>query len=109
MPNEPLSPRGQQMFALLEKYRAGNLTQKQFCAQENISMSTFLYWYKRCRRDAGATPVADAFIPIAVTATNSPAETAPTCSVEYPNGVVVRLFGAVNTSLLAELVRLGAA
>lgn len=40
----------QAMFSLVEQWQAGGLTQKQFCAQHNIVLHTFYYWYKRYRQ-----------------------------------------------------------
>jgi len=33
----------------------------------------------------------------------------PTCAVEYPNGVVIRLFGSINVQMISQLIRMQAA
>jgi len=108
MEKSPLIPRAQQMYPLMEKYLSSQLTQRQFCQQEALSMSTFLYWLKRYRRNQQSdAQSAREFIPLHFTANKGlPIPAQPTCAVEYPNGVVIRLFGSVNVQMVAQLVRM---
>jgi len=110
MEKSPLIPRAQQMYPLMEKYLFSQLTQRQFCQQEALSMSTFLYWLKKYRRhQQNDAQTSREFIPLHFAANkNLPTSTQPTCAVEYPNGVVVRLFGSVTVQMLAQLVNLRA-
>ena len=44
------SQRAKEMQAVIEKYHACDLTQRHFCKQEKLPLSTFTYWLRRCRR-----------------------------------------------------------
>lgn len=114
-----LTLRAQQMYALIEKYLSGELTQKQFCQHQSLPFSTFAYWLRRYRRNAQkAVQPATEFIPLTFTSTrNRPILSQPTCpdgyllshgacAVEYPNGVMVRLFGSVDVPLIDRLIKL---
>jgi hypothetical protein len=41
--------RRRQMFALVEAYRKGNQSRREFCTRHNVSLSTFGWWQKRYR------------------------------------------------------------
>jgi len=102
------TPRTQQMYTLIEKYLSSGSTQKQFCQQESIPLSTFSYWLRHYRRSNQNSDQKSAeFIPLGFTSTrNIPVLSQPTCAVEYPNGVLVRLFGSVDVQLISRLVNL---
>ncbi len=106
-----LTPRAEQMYPLIERYLASELTQKQFCQQEGFSRSTFLCWLKKYRRhqQSNAHPSCE-FIPLHFAANKGlPIPAQPTCAVEYPNGVVIRLFGSINVQMISQLIRMQAA
>jgi hypothetical protein len=44
-----LTPRAQQMLALIEKYLASGLSPKAFCAQEQLAYATFQCWLRKYR------------------------------------------------------------
>ncbi len=112
MAKSSLTPRAQQMYPLIERCLASEPTQKQFCQQEGFSRSTFLYWLKKYRRhqQSDAHPSCE-FIPLHFAVNkNLPASAQPaTCAVEYPNGVVIRLFGSINVQMISQLIRMQAA
>jgi len=107
MEKSPLTPGAQKMYPLIEKYFSSQLTQRKFCQQEDLSMSTFLYWLKKYRRNQQIdAQSAREFIPLHFAASkNLPISTQATCAVEYPNGVVIRLFGPVNIQIVSQLVK----
>ena len=37
------------MFSYIEQWKQSGLSQKQFCAQHNIVLHSFYYWFKRYR------------------------------------------------------------
>jgi len=47
----------QTMFSLIEKWQRGGLTKKQFCAQHNVALHSFYYWFKLYRRQNDLIPV----------------------------------------------------
>jgi hypothetical protein len=103
-----LTRRAQQMYALIKKYLSNGSTQKQFCQQESVLLSTFTYWlrhYRRSNQNSDQTSVE--FIPLGLPSKrNMPVLPQPTCAVEYPNCVLVRLFGSVDVQLISRLVNL---
>lgn len=40
----------EQKFAMIRRWEASGITQKQFIEQENVSMNNFQYWLKRYRK-----------------------------------------------------------
>lgn len=102
--------RAQEMFARIEKYldakgRAASLTQKAFCEQEGLTITTFQNWlqkYRARQRQVETAPVpAQRFIPLHVQA---PPNAPPlSCVLEFPNGVMLRLSGAVDLERLFHL------
>jgi len=101
--------RAQEQYALIEKYLASGLTQKMFCQQHGLALSTFHLWLKNYRQanDVG-TPEApqssESFIPLVFNSPQS-AGTVPQIVIEYPNGVVVRICQAVPTQVLSQLIQ----
>ena len=106
-----LTPRAEQMFALVEKYLTSDLTQKAFCQQESITYSTFHWWLHQYRhrqrpQTQSRKSKASEFIALQPTVSkNSTALSQPTCTIEYPSGIVVHLFGAVDAPLLSTLLQ----
>lgn len=107
--SKALKPRAEAMFACIEKYLAAKahdgLLQKTFCAQEGLAISTFQNWlqkYRAHQRQVETAPVpAKRFIPLHVQA---PPNTPPlSCVLEFPNGVMLRLSGAVDLERLFHL------
>jgi hypothetical protein len=103
-----LTPRAQQMYTLVGKYLSSGSTQKQFCQQQSIPLSTFSYWLRHYRQNNQNPDQTSAeFIPLGLTSKrNVPVLSQPTCAVEYPNGVLVRLFGSVDVQLHGRLINL---
>lgn len=107
-----LTPRARQMFTVVEKFLASGLSQKVFCQQEGIVLTTFGWWFKQYRQAQNPRPKAslpattktNSFIPLVV---NPPASADPPtrCVIEFPNGVVVRLTGAVSPQMLVHLIQ----
>lgn len=108
--------RAQAMFAVIEQYLASTLSQTIFCKQEGLAYSKFNYWLKQYRlrealaaktatpeiKDALDHPPAD-FIPLRITPAE-PVALSSACVIEFPSGVVVRFQGAVDASVLAQLI-----
>lgn len=114
MPTPELtSPHAQKMFAFVEQYLASSgLTQKAFCQKNGLALSTFELWLSRYRQNKKAltkpsirSPKKNSFVPLTVKPPES-AEVPPARYViEYPNGVVVRLSGAVAPQMLVHLIQ----
>ncbi len=101
-----LTPRAQQMFALIEKYLASGLSQKAFCAQEQLAFATFQCWLRKYRAQQQSAPrePGNGFIPLHLREAPRTMMSPLTYVVEFPNGVIVRLSGQVDLQLLSHLV-----
>lgn len=86
------------MYPLVEEWLEGNGSQRAFCHQQGIRLSTFYYWVKKYRNERHPS----GFVPLEVTSDgNSGVE------VIYPNGVMIRFGGAVQARYLKELITQG--
>ena len=81
-----LSQRHRQMYALIEKSQNSPLSQKAFCQQEDLALSTFTYWLKKYR---GSQQTAD-FIPMKINE-RSRQKQSEWCEIEFPGGIVIRI------------------
>jgi len=101
--------RAQEQYALIEKYLASGLTQKMFCQQHGLALSTFHLWLQNYRQAKHAVAPVDPqsserFIPLVFNSPQS-AGTVPQVVIEYPNGVVVRICQAVPIQVLSQLIQ----
>ena len=62
--------KAQHWIAIIQQWRDSGLTQKQFCAEQNIKLCTFHYWLKKQRLENEPNPAAG-FIPIAVSSSSN--------------------------------------
>jgi len=93
------------MFPLIDEYRAGNLTQKQFCQRHNLPLWTFHYWLRKYRKQPIASATPAAFVPVRIAKTAGPVQ--PNCEIVYPNGVTLRFHHPVEPDLLSQLIHAG--
>ena len=108
MPATTLSPRRQSRIAVIEKYLASGLTQKQFCQQEQLAYATFHFWLKKYRQaDAAASQaVSNSFVPLTFSS-SIPNPGATDFIIEYPNGVTLRVSGTIAPQTLVHLIHSG--
>jgi len=86
-----LSQRGRQMYALIEKSQ-NSPSQKAFCEQEDLPLSTFTYWLKKYRGFNQTAGTAQDFIPMKINE-RSPQKQSNWCEIEFPGGIVIRIGG----------------
>lgn len=104
-----VTERAQEMFAVIEKYLGSDLKRKEFCDQENLTYSTFHWWYHQYRKRHFAAKKSSPkdFIQIHRPKTSdSLTEQSPILSIEYPNGVVLRFSNEPDIRVITELVKL---
>ena len=93
--------------ALVEKYLESGLTQKAFCQRENLVLGTFHSWLRKYRatrpQSPGSSPSRNRFIPLRVQHTPTAAH-AVSCTLEYPNGILIHFSGTVEAQLLLSLL-----
>jgi len=51
---------------IIEQWRESDLTQKQFCAEQNIKLCTFQYWIKKQRLEGEPSAQSAGFLPVSV-------------------------------------------
>ena len=74
---------------LMAEYEAGDLTQRQFCAQRQLAYSTFCYWRKRLSADTAPASLAAPLIELAALPIYEPTDWR--LELELGQGVVLRL------------------
>jgi hypothetical protein len=94
-------------FALIEKYLDSGLTQDKFCEQQQLAYSTFQFWLKKYRqvnsnRAKEQQSPANTFLPLTFT---SPKNDPAPMVIEYPNGVILHINGAIEPQLLIQLIQ----
>jgi len=102
----------EQIYLAIEKWQASGLSQYQFCKQENISKSTFGYWFKKYKQEksfSGSSPKKPdkTFLPVEFS--NSPESSGnppERITITYPNGVQVSCPLILNSHGLTNLAKL---
>ena len=102
------------MIKLLEKWKASGLSQLSFCKRENISKSTFGYWYRKYKKEKGLLSeepqkANQAFIPVEMPGNRSTKDMLPTSSrieVSFPNGVRVSCPVGIDIQQLKTLIKI---
>jgi len=93
---------------LLARYHRSDLTQRAFCEQAGIPLSTLQWWLVQARRAAARPPRAVAFAEIvAPTSADSGRDVQPTWAVEIATarGLTVRLRSPLAPRVLDRLLR----
>ncbi len=99
---------------LIERYKESGLSIRSFCSNEGIAPSTFYYWQKKIRNEAGGKH----FIPLVVkspkVAFNQLTQREPVhrqgddilFEITYPNGITLRIKNDLDLSGLRALILL---
>jgi hypothetical protein len=80
----------EEMFPVIEEWKASGQTIKAYCEQTGITKSVFFYWHKKYKQQSNS----GGFIPIHLKEDNRNIS-GSFIEIEYPNRVIVRL--PVNT------------
>lgn len=107
MAQPKLTPRAQEMHALVRKYQSSGLTRKQFCRQEDLTHSSFQYWFRHFRKynNPTSTVFTPSFMPLKIK--GHPDDAPSTCRITWPNGVRIDFSGAVDAGVLLSLIKTG--
>jgi hypothetical protein len=95
------------MKALIETYLKGaGLTQRQFCQNNNIALSTFQFHLRKYRQQsiADSEPIAH-FIPLTLSDQASPSGRYSECEIAWPNGLVIRFSTTPAPDYLLALIK----
>ena len=88
---------------IIREFLLRDTTQKAFCREKGIALSTLQYWLRRHRRQQPKESV-PVFLPLAISSAPKDDCQLNGCAIEYPNGVTIRFSGPVNISLLTQLI-----
>jgi hypothetical protein len=77
------------MFNLIEKWQKGEMSQKQFCIENNLNVHTMSYWVQRYNK----SKISNAgFASVTFTPEPGPAIFSPKIEIELAGGIVVRIY-----------------
>lgn len=92
----------EQMFAVIASWKQSKLSQKAWCAQNQIRYPVFHYWYKRYRNKQSAS-VEASFIPLTVKPSFSDAACA-NIEVVLADGKRILFHHAVSSDFLKAVI-----
>lgn len=104
----PRRPGASEWEALLVEYRQSGLSQKEFVAKHDLSLSTFQFWlYKQSKRKSVLDSNSSAsFVPIEVVASAAPkARPASAVEIALEGGPTIRFTVGTDPKYLAVLLR----
>jgi len=87
------------MFALVDKWKSSEKTQKLFCNEHNLKIGTFAYWVAK-HKQASSGKSSGGFVEVDV----SGLAESSLVRIAYPNGVVVSC--PANPALISQLIHL---
>jgi hypothetical protein len=100
-------PSPEEWLQLVSEFQSSGLSQKEFVAKHDVSLSTFQYWlYKKSKRAsvmlANSSPK---FLPIEVVASPAPKARVPLALLEVAlaGGIVLRFPAGTDAKYVAEL------
>ena len=95
----------QNASVIIRNFLSRKTTQKAFCHEKGIALSTLQFWLRR-HRQQGPKEHAPAFVPLAIASSPKADNNQPnSCAIQYPNGVTVRCSGSVDISFLSQPIK----
>jgi len=95
----------EEMFPIIKRYFECDLTQTNFCDQEDLALPTFHYWLKKYKQQMSAksedTPCRQAFLPLRLT---SQSHAEATCEIALPNGILIRFGYPLKPEQLVQYI-----
>lgn len=110
-----LEDNGKKWKGVFERFAASEMSQREFCRCEGISLSTFGYRKKKFRnldhvgavaRGSTKVPISTPFIELATIATASANVRGDELELRFPSGISLRAGARIPTRTLLELTRL---
>jgi transposase-like protein len=90
---------------LIQSWKAGDLTQKQFCAQHSIAYSAFHYWFKKFREERTDAESGPGFAPVTIASDNRVGNHGSVLAeVVLTDGRRVRLYQGIDVQFLRDLL-----
>jgi hypothetical protein len=88
-------------YSLFCKWQESGMTKSAFAASQGISRFSFYYWCKKFGQDSIPAGQESGFTRVAVCEQDP---SSPAVRIAYPNGVVVELFGSLDSEKIKSLV-----
>ena len=85
----------------VEAWQQGNQSQKEYCLENNLAYSKFIYWMNKFRREQN--PIEQAFIPVQTDQMQH--SLSLELEIAYPNGVRLRV-PSDDLTFIGRLIRL---
>lgn len=99
------NPDRETMFALIEEWKASDLSQKKFCEHHEVRYYVFHYWYRRYRgRHPKLVDNTPAFIALQVNAATNSLPSAGCAELILPDGRRLLFHQAVDADFLKTLL-----
>lgn len=83
------SRRREEMLGEIEKWKHSGLSQRRYCQEHNITLSTFSYWRKQYLEESVSTESGIGFYPLDIPPSGK--ETVRQVELDLPGGVVLRV------------------
>ena len=91
----------EEMMYHIKSWNQSKQTQKEYCTENNLAYSTFIYWFNKFRRSF--SKIDDTFITVNL---EGHSQSVPSeLELSYPNGVRLRI-SSVNLELIGRLIHL---
>jgi hypothetical protein len=90
----------EEYYSLFCKWRESGQSKASFAATAGIPKQTFYYWCKKFDTDSVTSASLSPFSIIPMDQITA----SPVVRISYPSGILVELFGAVDLSIVRELV-----
>lgn len=91
----------QLMFSLIEVWKKSGVTQKEFCAEKNISWGKFQYWMRKYASPYEGT---GDFVPVKVQSQDFRAASGAGIEIHWPDGRRVVFHAPVEASFIKALL-----
>ena len=93
MPKDPVKKK--QMFSFIEQWKKTDQTQMEFCHENGIKYSTFLYWMKVYKRRSQKQDYR--FLPVEIVSSESNRQQEeepkkPKAELEFDSGIILRIY-----------------
>jgi hypothetical protein len=102
---KPLTPRAIEMYTFIKQYLQSDIKQKEFCSQHDLKLATFQKWLHLYRKDQQKKSTSNSeFIPIKINSVAKNLISPSGCTIEYPNGIILRIHGDIDVSVIQDLL-----
>ena len=100
--NQSLEKRKQEMYGLIDRWRASSLSQKEFCKQEKISHHAFRYYVTKKNAEHPPESALPKFMPVTLDEEDALHEV----KITYPNSVSIHVTHSMTIEFLHTLIHL---